>query len=145
MQATSAYSWGPEPITGVKPANLEGSRAPRMADDLGLKVDPQVSVHALTAKAAGRLNASAATKEEWEALLSERQKLLDKKFGGSMSRSDENRLAYVRWSLDRIEDARHGHALDALEQQVARFEELAVQISAFRDDLKRHARNQRRK
>ena len=80
------------------------------------------SIYAITARLAGQLNATKITLEEHETLLLERQKLLDKKFAGEITRRESNRLEYVRWSLDRIEDARHGEAIDALEDAVARYE-----------------------
>ena len=65
-------------------------------------------VYATTARLAGRLNAASISEEEHTALLEERQLLLDKVFDGTISRKEEIRLDYVRWSLDRIEDAKHG-------------------------------------
>lgn len=56
--------------------------------------------------------------QEAIALLDERQALLDKKFDGTITKSELNRLEYVRWSLDRIEDARYGENLDALAKKV---------------------------
>ncbi|MEF0943600.1 hypothetical protein [Rhizobium sp. BR 362] len=93
------------------------------------------SAYAVTAKVAGRLNATAVSAEEHDALLNERQKLLDRKFEGTLSRAEENRLAYVRWSLDRIEDAKYGATLDVLEEHVARYENLLSEVTSFRAQL----------
>jgi len=41
--------------------------------------------------------------------------VLDKKFAEIITRKEENRLEYVRWSLDRIEDAKYGQSLELLE------------------------------
>ena len=79
------------------------------------------SIYAITARLAGRLNATKITRKNTTLLL-ERQKLLDKKFAGEITRRESNRLEYVRWSLDRVEDARHDEAIDALEDAVARYE-----------------------
>jgi hypothetical protein len=57
------------------------------------------SIYAIAARRAGRLNATKITPEEREALLRERQELLDKKFSQSITRRESNRLEYVRWSL----------------------------------------------
>ncbi|MGO7898907.1 hypothetical protein ACC719_15705 [Rhizobium ruizarguesonis] len=95
------------------------------------------SIYALTAKVAGRLNATAVSEKEHEAFLSERQKLLDRKFEGTITRPEENRLAYVRWSLDRIEDAKYGAALDVMEEQVERYESLLSELTKFSNQIDR--------
>src|SRR5581483_3761241 len=87
------------------------------------------------AKLAGRLNASAVTDKERDALLTERSKLLDKIVAGTITRKEEIRLEYVRWSLDRIEDARHGPAMDRLEGQIEEFRKLAAHLMGLRDNL----------
>lgn len=92
-------------------------------------------VYAATARKAGRVNASAISKDEHEALLAERHSLLDKVFDGTATRSDNNRLAYVRWSLDRIEDAKHGEHLDRLEEVVVRYEHFLKDLDALRQQL----------
>lgn len=91
-----------------------------------------------SAKRAGRLNASTTSDEEFNGLLDERKRLLDKKFSSALTRQEENRLQYVRWSLERIEDARHGHELDALEAAINQYEHfyddllsLKAQLAAF--------------
>lgn len=71
---------------------------------------PLARAHA--AKIAGRVNAAGVSQEEHENLLAERQGLLDKKMAGTITGQELNRLEYVRWSLDRIEDAKYGQALD---------------------------------
>src|SRR5262245_37089044 len=86
------------------------------------------NVYAATARTAGRINAASVTPEEYQGLLAERQRLLDKKLSGKSSRRDEIRLEYVRWSLDRIEDAKHGAALEALENSVAKYEQFLSDV-----------------
>ncbi|RQU98733.1 hypothetical protein DF042_23420 [Burkholderia cenocepacia] len=75
---------------------------------------------------------------EWEALLSERQQLLDKQFSGVITKSESNRLDYVRWSLDQIEDARYGASLDVLESSVARYESFLESVQQLKNDLVRN-------
>ncbi|THV13863.1 hypothetical protein [Rhizobium rhizophilum] len=101
------------------------------------------SVYAVTSKVAGRLNATAVSAAEHQALLDERQKLLDRKFSGEFTRRDENRLAYVRWSLDRIEDAQYGPELDKLEEHISQYENLLGEITKFTAQLERHKRRGR--
>src|SRR6266478_6265860 len=69
------------------------------------------SAYAITSRLLARLNTTTVKKREYDALLKERQKLIDKKFAGSMTSQDENRLEYVRWSLDRIQDVTAGPSL----------------------------------
>ena len=90
---------------------------------------------AASARRAGRLNAAHISEAEWQSLLSERQRLLDRKFEGSLTKQDHRRLEYVRWSLDRIEDAKHGEQLDRLDNAVARYEELRQDIAALMENL----------
>lgn len=70
------------------------------------------------------------TKENLE-LLRERERLLMKKFEGTITRKESNRLEYVRWSLDRIDDARHGQGLEALESAVSRYEDVLTGLRSL--------------
>jgi hypothetical protein len=88
-------------------------------------------IYAATARLAGRINAASIPPDEHRALLKERQQLLDKKLGGTISHRESNRLEYVRWSLDRIEDAKHGQSLEVLEDSVKRYERLLADLNAL--------------
>jgi hypothetical protein len=92
-------------------------------------------VYAAVARSAGRVNAASVSEEEHNLLLRERQTLLDKQFGGTITRKEQNRLEYVRWSLDRIEDAKHGQTLDVLEGWVQRYEQFLSQMRNFETQL----------
>ncbi|MBY2916164.1 hypothetical protein [Rhizobium leguminosarum] len=102
------------------------------------------SVYAVTSKVAGRLNAMSVSEEEKATLLAEREKLLDKKFAGTISRAEANRLEYVRWSLDRIEDAVHGVSLDQLERQVEAYEALQRDMADFLNKIDARATGRHR-
>lgn len=93
------------------------------------------------AKTAGRLNASAVSVEEREALLVERKSLVDKEIAGTLTRPERIRLEYVRWSLDRIEDAVHGPAMDRLEEQIEEFRRLASRLGGVQQSLERLSPN----
>jgi hypothetical protein len=93
------------------------------------------AAYAVTSRLLGRLNTTMVKPEEFESLLRERQNLLDKKFDGTMTRQDENRLEYVRWSLDRIQDAKSGPALDALEHVVGVYERFLSDMDNFANQL----------
>jgi len=93
-------------------------------------------VYAVTARIAGRINATNVSEQERNSLLRERQVLLDKKLGGTITGKEANRLEYVRWSLDRIEDAQHGLTLDALESSVVRYEKFLAEVQALQEELR---------
>jgi hypothetical protein len=97
------------------------------------------TVYAMTSRLAGRINAAAVSDLELNRLLHERQVLLDKLFDGTISRKEQHRLKYVRWSLDRIEDARYGSTLDVLSDEVSVYERLAADIASFKDEVMRFA------
>lgn len=90
---------------------------------------------AATNREAGRINAAAISEEEEQALMDERRSLLAKKLMGTATRRDENRLSYVRWSLDRIDDARHGQSLDFLESRVSMYEGFLDEIKGISRQL----------
>jgi hypothetical protein len=102
--------------------------------------DGQRRLYASATKRAGRINANSISESEEDALLAERQTLLDKVFNESITRPETCRLEYVGWQLDRIEDARGGITLDMLEDAVNAYERLAADIQSFRDQLAELAR-----
>jgi hypothetical protein len=101
-------------------------------------------VLAVTARRAGRLNAASVSTKEYQELLAERQALLDKKFSGKIERREELRLEYVRWSLDRVEDARHGEALERLESAVMQYEQFLHDLAGLREQLNEQTRRRRK-
>lgn len=86
-------------------------------------------------KKAERLNAAEISEEEQQSLLEERQLLLDKLFDGVITRTETNRLNYIKWSLDRIEDAKHGDSLDRIEEFVTRYERFERHLHSFQNQL----------
>jgi hypothetical protein len=100
--------------------------------------------YASTARLAGRIQAAHISEEEYQSLLDERQILLDKKFSGLMTKRESNRLEYVRWSLDRIEDARYGQTLDMLQNAVTQYERLARDITQLEAKLREYSQPSRK-
>lgn len=99
---------------------------------------PQTRDHlflAASARRVGRMSAAAISRSEEDELLEERQRLLDKKFSGTLTRSEANRLSYVRWTLHRMEDARVGPVLDQIETKLLQYEKLARDIASLKDIL----------
>jgi hypothetical protein len=92
---------------------------------------------------AGLRNAAIVSDMEIRDWLDKRQKLLDKWEAGTTTKADEVSLAYVNWNLDRVEAAKHGQVLDALEQAVAEYEGLAVEMRALQEWLENAKRHRR--
>jgi len=101
------------------------------------------SLYAATARSAGRINAASVSDEEYRNLLGERQRLLDRKFGGTISRKEEIRLEYIRWSLDRVEDAKHGASLEALDNAVAKYSQFLADVEELKSQLETRAHGKR--
>ena len=121
-------NFGPPPLgdkgaTLTFPTRLRGGLPPK--------------AYAATSRMAGRLNAASISNDEIDALHHERAALLDKKLNGTISTREANRLEYVRWSLDRIEDARYGFCLDRLHEAVLMQEEIAAKIESLTTQLNR--------
>lgn len=100
--------------------------------------------YAVTSRLAGRINAASVSDKEHSDLLKERQSLLDRLFAKEITRKEQLRLEYVRWSLDRIEDAKHGYVLDALESAVGTYERFLSQIEGFQTQLDQAINRKRR-
>jgi len=100
-------------------------------------------VYAATSRMAGRLNAASTTEQEYNDLLHKRTALLDKHFAGTITKEETHRLELVRWGLDRIEDAKSGFTLDALEAFAAQYEHLLSDIEAFRAELTQQTQSKR--
>jgi len=62
--------------------------------------------------------------------------LVDKKFSGTLSKRETARLGYVRWQIERLEDADVGDALDELERLADLNESLADEIETFAGSVK---------
>ena len=102
----------------------------------------QAGVEAVAqARVAGRVNAAAVPEDEVNALYAERALLIEKKYESSLTSAEERRLTYVRWSLDRIEDARFGMSLDVLENRVADYENFFTEIRSLNDRIANIGRN----
>jgi hypothetical protein len=129
--------------------SIDVFRAPPPADNVGASAPLRVpnfdgvsnQVYAAPARIAGRLNAANVSEEEHTSLLQERQLLLDKKLAATITRREENRLEYVRWSLDRIEDAKYGQTLDVLEGWIQRYEQFLAEMRNFEMQLVEHTQH----
>jgi|GEM_PF-3128160 hypothetical protein len=91
--------------------------------------------HQQVAKLAGRLNASTASDKEYNELLAERQRLVDKRLDGTITKKESIRLQYVRWSLDRIEDAKHGRNLDRLAARIDELDKVREHLEGLQKQL----------
>lgn len=132
---------------GPNTVQVSASAAPFQADQSGTvslpSFGPYGEAYALTARIAGRINAANVSDAEFKILLRERQSLLDKKFGTTITRKEENRLAYVRWTLDRIEDARYGQTIDELENLTRKYEQFRTDIKTLSQQLEQATKKSR--
>jgi hypothetical protein len=131
----------PDLLPATSSVNDAGLSAPLQAPTS--RFDSQV--YAATARIAGRLNAANISEAEHGSLLKARQALLDKKLGGTITHREENKLEYIRWSLDRIEDAKYGHTLDLLEDRVRAYEQLLSDMQILQSQLETQTQQNRRK
>lgn len=121
-----------------------GSRSETMAGQMGQEenilptLGSATAAYAINARLAGRQVAAQTAPVERERLLAERRVLLDKKFDGTMTHKEQNKLTYVRWSLDRIDDAESGASLDQLEDLVSRYERVLSELDSLRVQLMQH-------
>jgi hypothetical protein len=91
--------------------------------------------YAVTSRLAGRINAANVSPSEHKKLLREREQLVLKKINNQITRKEVNRLEYIRWSLDRVEDARYGHTLDSLESLVEFYEKFDADLHSLKSQL----------
>jgi hypothetical protein len=132
--ARPSTSWNASPSEAITPQSADAE----ISTSLTLRA-PSVhtygSAYAATSRMLARLNTTTVKEEEKRYLLRERRNLLDKKYAGSMTPEDENRLEYIRWSLDQIQDATDGRSLDALENVVHAYERFLSEMGDFRTEL----------
>ena len=88
------------------------------------------------ARMAGRLSAANTSEVELARYLQEHAALVQKKYNGNFIPADERRLRYLRWILDRIEDAQYGAGLDALEDAVVAYETFYKELESFSVELR---------
>jgi hypothetical protein len=83
---------------------------------------------------------------EKEAIINERNQLIQKQFKGGLSPKEERRLTYVRWQLDRIDDAESGEFLDYLEQITESHEKFSKELKGLLNQMESvQSRPKRRK
>lgn len=86
-----------------------------------------------TVLATARMSAAQVDPSEVAALMSEHRTLAYKKMlEGGLSPREAVRLDYVRWSLDRIEDATSGPELDTLAAEIALYRQLGEDLKALK-------------
>ena len=79
-----------------------------------------------------------------QSLLDEREKLVCKKLEGEATQEGDRRLAFVRWHLDRIDEARAESQMSTLRRYVMDEDALARQIQGLVDKLSQVPRPARR-
>jgi hypothetical protein len=131
------------PASAVTPPSSTSGRSTPVGDFevQGSETGAKQQIARLTA----RLNASKVSDVEAKAWLEEREQLVTKQLEGTITKKELARLDYVRWSLDRIEDGKHGAVLDELESHIVQFEKVANQLSRLNTDLRGAEKTKRRR
>lgn len=73
---------------------------------------------------------------KYEMLVRQRQRLVLKRLHDKLSPSEQQRLQYAQWRIDRYEEALLGDDWDRLKESIARQRTLGAEIRAFIDDLR---------
>ncbi len=107
---------------GAQPRSVGLTSDPPSADDLPRGVRPEAAARAIV-----RVGLAA----RYDEFLDERNGLVAQGLEGTLSDSGRRRLEFLRWQLDRIEDALGGDSLDRLELMVQQHEALGERIEAF--------------
>lgn len=106
------------------------------------KVDP---ANAVAARLAGRANALQISESDHREFVRERARLINKKLVGEATKRELNRLEYVQWTLDRIEDAKFGQSLEALDDYARQYENFLSEIEELRARLDGHLKSRKSK
>lgn len=72
---------------------------------------------------------------EKDNLINERNQLVEKQFKGGLSAKGNRRLTYVRWQLDRIDDAESGEFLDYLERMTDTHEKFEKELKGLMNQV----------
>lgn len=137
----------PAQQSGADELDIEGAQDSSELSSVGRENSNYISeqLRAMTARRAGRVNAASISSDEEEELHRRRRDLLAKQYTDGLSSADERKLALVRWSLDRIDDARNGEILDALESAVLRYEAAREEIRSLMSQIDQVMKRQRRR
>lgn len=133
---------GTEPFTSssyTAPAGDESFSNNFSGFDVDSSVDARAETKALMRNIINKRHSDGERKR----LIAERKEIIDKKFAGAASQSEINRLEYINWTLDQIEDARHGAALDRLEMSIARYESFLEGVDRLTQEVQRASMTRR--
>jgi hypothetical protein len=117
----------PEPRTAI---DYRAIAIRRVEERLGETTTGTVNATHRESIERGRRVAARVSEDEYKALLKRHGEIARKEFvAAGMSRREELELALLRWEIDRVEDARSGLYLDALERIVVAQERMAETVS----------------
>jgi hypothetical protein len=97
--------------------------------------DPSGGLPSDAIRKINRLVTSLAPEAERQKILQERNELVRRQFKGGISEREEKRLEFLRWQLDRFDDADRGEALDRLEIITQTHEKFAKELTSFLDQV----------
>jgi hypothetical protein len=87
------------------------------------------------AVATARMSATQVKESEVRRLQAEHRRLALEEVMKRLSPEQEARLRYIRWNLDRIEDARSGAGLDILHAEVMLYRQLANDLQSLKRSI----------
>jgi hypothetical protein len=134
--------------TGITNTFMSPSEVPEEKGMPTSEVPTELPPPALPADIIKEINREVTQKIEPEAknnLIEERNKLVNKKFKKGLNKNEERHLTFVRWQLDRIDDAESGNTLDLFEKFVDEHERFAGEIESLLTELKEGFSKTRRK
>lgn len=88
-------------------------------------------------KKINRANTSKISQAERDKIFNERDELVEKKFKTHLSAQEERRLTYIRWQLDRFDDAESGEFLDYIGKITESHEKLAEELKGFTGEIEK--------
>ena len=110
---------------------------PKPEKDQGLTSEAELQVDPSSIKLLSRSVAELTNEDEYERFLEQKRILLRKKYTEGVSKKEDLALQLIIWNIDRIEDAKYGKNLDALETIVKAHEVAAAKISHTVDNFER--------
>jgi hypothetical protein len=120
----------------VKSSNIIAPQY-RSAKGLGTTSEKELNLNQSSVKLISRSIAELTSDDEYKCFLEQKRVYLRKKYTEGLSKKEELALQLTIWNIDRIEDAKYGKQLDALEAIVKAHEAAAAKISHTVDNFER--------
>ena len=123
-------------VTGEHLACVVAAAGEARADVSALTAHKSILASTLEARRTSRALTRRMPDTERKRLYQEHAELVNRMFTSELSSDESKRLRYVRWKLDRIEDAQTGDTLDELQMIAEDRAHLARQLKSFIEQAK---------